>query len=285
MIGASPISRRRALSIVAGASALLVTRRAKADTPRLFEWRGTALGAETRIALYQLDETAATAAVRAAVDEVERLENEFSLYRPDSALMKLNRDGILDRPSLDMLRLLQESRRFGELTDGAAHFAAQPDDVEGPSAADLKCTCRRVDFRRLEIAPGRITLPPEMAVTLNSIAQGYITDRVAELLRARGWTDVLINLGELRGLGSHSDGRPWTIGLPDPRRAHALIAEIPLGQRAAATSAGSGTAFDWAGRYHHLFVPRTGRCGTTYSPSPYLPNGRPWPTPSRPRSR
>jgi thiamine biosynthesis lipoprotein len=104
-----------------------------------------------------------------------------------------------------------------------------------------------------------------MAVTLNSIAQGYITDRVAELLRARGWTDVLINLGELRGLGSHSDGRPWTIGLPDPRRAHALIAEIPLGQRAAATSAGSGTAFDWAGRYHHLFVPRTGRCGTTYS--------------------
>jgi thiamine biosynthesis lipoprotein len=111
---------------VAGASALLVTRRAKADTPRLFEWRGTALGAETRIALYQLDETAATAAVRAAVDEVERLENEFSLYRPDSALMKLNRDGILDRPSLDMLRLLQESRRFGELTDGAFDVTVQP---------------------------------------------------------------------------------------------------------------------------------------------------------------
>ena len=104
-----------------------------------------------------------------------------------------------------------------------------------------------------------------MAVTLNGIAQGYITDRIAELLRARGWTDVLIDLGELRGLGGHPDGRPWTIGLPDPRRAQALIAEIPLGQRAAATSAGSGTTFDRAGRYHHLFVPRTGRSATTYS--------------------
>jgi thiamine biosynthesis lipoprotein len=236
MIRTRPISRRRALSIVAGAGALLLIRRAAADALRLFEWRGTALGAEARITLYQRDETAATAAVRAAVDEVERLENEFSLYRPDSALMKLNRDGVLHRPSLDMLSLLQESHRFGELTGGAfdvtvqplwqlyaGHFAAHPNDVEGPSAAALRRTCRLVDFRRIGIEPGRITLPPGMAVTLNGIAQGYITDRIAELLRARGWTDVLIDLGELRGLGSHPDGRPWTIALPDPRRAHAPV--------------------------------------------------------------
>ena len=104
MIWARPISRRRALSIVAGAGALLLPRRARGDTLRLFEWHGTALGAEARIALYQRDETAATSAIRAAVDEVQRLENEFCLYRPDSALTKLNRDGVLDRPSLDMLR-------------------------------------------------------------------------------------------------------------------------------------------------------------------------------------
>src|SRR5512132_1365639 len=170
------------------------------------------------------------------------------------------------------------ARRFGELTGGAfdvtvqplwqlyaAHFTAHPDDADGPSAAELRRACHLGDFRRIEVAPGRITLPPEMAFTLNGIAQGYITDRIAELLRARGWTDVLIDLGELRGLGGHPDGRPWTIGLPDPRRAQALIAEIPLGQRAAATSAGSGTTFDRAGRYHHLFVPRTGRSATTYS--------------------
>lgn len=277
MMRTAPISRRRALSIVAGAGALLLPRRGWAEAPRLFEWRGTALGAEAHLALYHRDEAAAAAAVGAAVAEVERLEGEFSLYRPDSALVRLNRDGVLDRPSLDMLRLLQASIRFGELSGGAfdvtvqplwelyaRHFAAHPDDAGGPSAAELRRACRRVDFRRIDVAPGRITLAPGTAVTLNGIAQGYITDRIAELLRDRGWRDVLVDLGEIRGLGSHPDGRPWTIGLPDPQRIQTLLAEIPLGRRAAATSAGSGTTFDPAGRYHHLFIPRTGRCAGTY---------------------
>ena len=277
MMGAAPISRRRALSIVAGAGALLLPRRSRADAPRLFEWRGTALGAEACIALYHRDEAAAAAAVGAAVSEVERLEGEFSLYRPDSALVRLNRDGVLDRPSLDMLRLLQASIRFGEMSGGAfdvtvqplwelyaRHFAAHPDDAAGPSPAVLRRACRRVGFRRIGLAPERITLAPGTAVTLNGIAQGYVTDRIAGLLQDHGWRDVLVDLGEIRGLGSHPDGRPWTIGLPDPQHAPALLAEIPLSRRAAATSAGSGTTFDPAGRYHHLFVPHTGRCAGSY---------------------
>ncbi|MFO1113726.1 MAG: FAD:protein FMN transferase [Rhodospirillales bacterium] len=128
-----------------------------ADAPRLFEWRGTALGAEACIAPYHRDEAAAGAAVGAAVSEVERLEGEFSLYRPDSALVKLNRDGVLDRPSLDMLRLLQASIRFGEMSGGAfdvtvqplwelyaRHFAAHPDDAAGPRR---RC-CARLPARR-----------------------------------------------------------------------------------------------------------------------------------------
>ncbi len=278
MRAATPLSRRRALSIIAGAGALLLPRCGRAAAPRLFEWRGTALGAAAHLALYHRDEAAAAAAVGAAVDEVERLEGEFSLYRPDSALARLNREGVLDQPSLDMLRLLRESVRLGALSGGAfdvtvqplwelyaGHFAAQPDGSRGPSAAALLRACRRVDFRRIAIAPERITLAPGMAVTLNGIAQGYITDRIAELLQDRGWTDVLIDLGELRGLGGHPDSRPWTIGLADPRRAAAVVATIPLGRRAAATSAGSGTTFDPSGRYHHLFVPQTGRCGSTYA--------------------
>jgi thiamine biosynthesis lipoprotein len=147
----------------------------------------------------------------------------------------------------------------------AEHFAANPDDSHGPSPAELSRACSLVDFRQIEVSPGRIRIPSGMAVTLNGIAQGYITDRVADLLQARGWTDMLIDLGELRGLGSHAGGRPWTIGLPDPRLTPATMAKIPLGQRAAATSAGRGTAFDRAGLHHHLFVPWSGRSAGTYS--------------------
>ena len=55
-----------------------------------------------------------------------------------------------------------------------------------------------------------------MAVTLNGIAQGYITDRVADLLRAEGLEKVMIDLGEIRTLGDHPEGRPWRVGLANP---------------------------------------------------------------------
>ena len=53
------------------------------------------------------------------------------------------------------------------------------------------------------------TSPPGMAITLNGIAQGYITDRVADLLRNEGFDQAMVDLGEWRALGSHPDGRPW----------------------------------------------------------------------------
>jgi len=110
-----------------------------------------------------------------------------------------------------------------------------------------------VDSRRIAFAR------PGMAVTLNGIAQGYITDRVAELLRRAGVDDVLVDLGETRGLGRHPSGRPWRVGLADPRDPARTAREIDITDQAVATSGGYGTRFDPAGRYHHLFDPATGR--------------------------
>jgi thiamine biosynthesis lipoprotein len=267
------------MTIVAGSvTALLMSGAARAQRPRLFEWRGMVLGAEARIALYHHDRAEAAAAIGAVAAEIERLENEFSLYRPHSALSALNRDGMLDRPSLDMLRLLHESLRFGDLSSGAFdvtvqplwriyadHFAADPDDEAGPPASALAGARALIDYRRVRVAPDRIALESGMAVTLNGIAQGYITDRAADLLRSRGWSHVLIDLGELRALGGAADGRPWTVGLRDPDDRERLLTTIPLNGRALATSAGSGTRFDRLGHHHHLFVAATGRSGAEYA--------------------
>ena len=40
------------------------------------------------------------------------------------------------------------------------------------------------------------------AITLNGIAQGYATDRVVDVLRARGLSTTLVNMGEIRALGA-----------------------------------------------------------------------------------
>ncbi len=264
-------SRRRLLGILAATPVALRAGAAKTATARRFRWRGTALGADAEIVLYCQDRDEAAVAVAGAVAEIERLEGEFSLYRADSALSRLNRDGRLERPSLDMVRLLGEARRWSEWTEGAfdvtvqplwrlhaRHFATFPDDRDGPPSAAVAEARSRVDFRRLGIEPGAISLAPGMAVTLNGIAQGYITDRVADLLRDRGFARVLVNLGELRGVGRRGDGSPWRAAIADPRHADVAVATVPLSDRALATSSGLGTRFDREGRHHHLFSPATG---------------------------
>jgi thiamine biosynthesis lipoprotein len=274
-----PISRRRTLAIFAGAATALVTSRSRAaEPPRLFEWRGSALGAEATIRLYARSTARAAEALDAAAAEIERLENEFSLYRPTSALSRLNRDRRLLSPSLDMRFLLAEAVRFGKLSQGAfdvtvqplwelyaRHFSRHPDDSSGPRPELVARAVGLIDYRRIQIEPDRIMLPSGMAVTLNGIAQGYVTDCVADLLRARGWNDVLIDLGELRGLGAHPDGHPWTAALASPLDAHREAAIVPLSERAIATSSGAATRFEASGKYHQLFSPASGRSANAYA--------------------
>ena len=109
---------------------------------------------------------------------------------------------------------------------------------EHPAPEAIAAARGLVDWRAVEVAPTLVRLArPGMAVTLKGIAQGYVTDRVADLLRAAGMTQVLVDLGEIRAVGGHPDGRPWRVGLEGTARR-----EIELADMAVATSAGSGHA-------------------------------------------
>jgi FAD:protein FMN transferase len=270
-----PVSRRRALSVIAGAAGLMVAPlgRGSRSEPPIYQWRGVALGAEASLRLAHPDRDAAARTVDRCLDEIARLERIFSLHRPDSELRRLNRDGRLKAASHDLRILLAEARRFGELSGGAfdvtvqplwrlyaAHFAAHPGDSLGPPAARLEATRRRVDYRAIALDGAQVRLlRPGMGVTLNGIAQGYITDRVADLLRAAGFASVLVQLGETFAGEPPSDGRAWRIGIPDPFAPERLIERLDVVDLAIATSSGHATRFDAAGRHHHLLDPSTGR--------------------------
>jgi thiamine biosynthesis lipoprotein len=262
------ITRRRALQLVGSVAGCLLVPQVVVRAEALrHEWTGAALGAVAHITLYHPDAGAARSIIRACLAEIDRLEGEFSLFRPDSALCRLNRDGVLVNPSLDMRRLLTEAVRFGDLSGGrfdvtvqplwrllAAHHAAHT----VPPRADLQAALALVDYRRIDIDSRRIRLgQPGMAVTLNGIAQGYVTDRVAGLLRARGIDHVLLDLGEFRALGSKPDGRPWRIGVRDPGRADNLLREFDVIDRAVATSAGTAGP--------NILDPRTGEGSALHS--------------------
>ncbi len=271
-------SRRRFLGISAAAAGLALlplaprAGRAGTATDTLRVWHGSALGADACI---QLHHPEAARLIGVCLAEIERLEAVFSLHRPDSALSRLNRAGELADPPFDLVRLLSESAGFSALTDGAfdstvqplwelyaGHFAISGADPEGPTESAIQAALARVGWQGVIVDSGRVAFArPGMALTLNGIAQGYITDRVTERLRAAGVERVLADLGEARALGCHPDGTPWRVGLEDPRRRGQITRVLDLENRAVSTSGAYGTVFEPGGRFNHLFDPATGRCG------------------------
>ncbi len=278
--GHGRVSRRRAIRIMAAASGLGLagaiganyTRSSNSEVP-LHRWRGTALGADASVLIHGPDAERATRLISLALAEIARLETIFSLYRPNSALVRLNAEGELRNPPAELVTLLDRGRQWGALSGGAfdvtvqplwrlysEHFSKPGADPLGPPETAVMAARKLVDFRALEISAKRIAFGrPGMAVTLNGIAQGEITDRVADLLRAEGLRHALIDLGEFRALSSHPSGRPWKVGIKDPLRSQSLLTKMALTDRALATSATTGTRFDPEGRHHHLFDPNAGR--------------------------
>lgn len=265
------LSRRRFIRIAVGGAAMaaLAGPSALAVGVPLRRWKGVALGAEAEMIL---PADGADGLITLALAEVGRLERIFSLYRADSALVRLNRQGFLDAPPLDLVDLLARAQAVSAASGGAfdvtvqplwdayaAYFAQPGADPVGPSHAVLDAALARVDWQAVDVAPERIAFAkPGVAVTLNGIAQGYITDKVTERFRAEGFDNILISLGETRALGRHPAGRSWRI-LPGEGRE-----EIPLADGAIATSAPDGTTFSAAPASNHIFDPRSGRGATLH---------------------
>jgi thiamine biosynthesis lipoprotein len=266
-------SRRRVLQILAASAAVPVGvagLRLFGPQPVFHAWHGQALGAQASMQLWHANAGHAQRTLARMASEVLRLERVFSLYQPESEISRLNRDGIVSEASRDMTRVLEAARTIAEASDGAfdptvqplwtlneRHFADGAADPTGPAPALLESTRTLVDYRQIEIAQGSVRLAmPGMALTLNGIAQGYITDVVADLLRNEGFDHVVVELGETRVLGSHPDGRPWLVGVRDA--SGAVGQTIELVNESSATSGGYGTMFDASGLHHHIFDPETG---------------------------
>ena len=268
------VSRRRFLGITAAAAGLpLLPISPGLAGPQLRVWRGAALGCDAVLQIHHPDAATADRLIAESLAEVRRLERIMSLYQPESALSQLNRAGLLDDPPFDLVRVLSESRRLSLMSDGAfdvtvqplwdvyaRHFSGPDASPDGPPPDALAAAVAKVGHDKLDIAPTRLRFAREgMGVTLNGVGQGYITDRVVELLRREGVSHALVNMGKMRAIGGHPDGRPWSVGLEDPRAPGSVAESILLADRSVATAGGYGTLFDAAGRFNHIFEPWSGR--------------------------
>jgi thiamine biosynthesis lipoprotein len=268
-------TRRRAIRILAAAAGvplIIAAVRASAPKGQFHTWQGDVLGAWSELTLWHADAAFAQRTIRKVRQEIERFERVFSLYRPDSEIARLNAAGRLAAPSGELRALIDESQRMAALSGGAFDISVQPlwrlyeahfwshSDVQADIAARAREVAERlVDFRRIEAGAASVGFTrPGMAITLNSLAQGHVTDAIADLLRQEGFESAVVDLGEFRTLGRHPDGRPWRLGIRNGKAAGGAGRTIELTDMALAVSGGYGTTFEPSGRFHHIFDPHTG---------------------------
>jgi thiamine biosynthesis lipoprotein len=222
------MNRRRFLTLTAAALAPLPVQAATVTT-----WEGQGLGAALTLHLVGADPHQARTTFARVAAEIERIESLASLFR-DSALTRLNRDGHLAWPSPDLLDLLTLAGQVHTATAGAFDPTVQP--LWLALAQGMTADPALVGWDRVRLSPKEIRLDRGQALTLNGIAQGWAADRIAALLRAQGFSEALVDMGEISALGSQT-GWPVQIAGPDG----AELASTRLTDRALATSSPRGT--------------------------------------------
>jgi FAD:protein FMN transferase len=277
------LTRRRAIRIVAAAAGLpvlIAAVRVAAPAGQFYRWQGEVLGALSELALWHTDAALARRTIVRVRGEIARYERMFSLYRGDSEISRLNADGALAGPSPELRDLVEMSQRFSVLSEGAFDISVQPlwrlyeahfwshSDIQRDLLSRARDVARDlVDFRNIDASRMRIAFARRgMGITLNSLAQGFITDAIADLLRNEGFESAVVDLGEFHTIGRHPDGHPWRIGIRDGRAGGFSIGlsegdvarTVELEDMALAVSGGYGTTFEPTGRFHHIFDPRSG---------------------------
>lgn len=244
------LSRRRFITIAAGS--LLTANSAFAASLPGARWQGIALGAHADLRLTGLPEKEAEELLSGARAEIERLEQIFSLYRRDSALVQLNATGVLDQPAPELLELCSMVSNINHVSGGKFDPSVQPlwaayaDAGGAPDNDSLKLAQAATGWSRVEVSVDRIRLAPGGALTFNGIAQGFITDRIVALLTDRGLKTGLISVGEIAAVGLSPDGDGWRVGLAEFEDGDAETS-IRLRDKAVATSSPRGTMIGSSG--------------------------------------
>ena len=227
--------------------------------------------------------TQAGEAAVAALDLLDDLESQLTVYRPDSEVMEINRTAAAGPVRVEprLLGLLQRAVELHEQTDGAFDVTSGPlsrawgffrRQGRMPHEASLGEALARVGSRHLKIDPAAGTIAfdtPGLEINLGSIGKGYALDRMAERILDNDVRDFLLHGGSssILARGSRdtaSDDSPgWLVGIGHPLLRDRRLAELRLVDQALGTS-GSGVQFFYhrGQRYGHILDPRTGRNAT-----------------------
>jgi FAD:protein FMN transferase len=264
---------RRAAMLAGALVAVLVSATARAEW---FAREEAIMGTAVRVELWHDDRHAAEAAMAAVMDEMNRIDAAMSPFKPESELSRINREaaGRAVPISREMFDLISRSIEFSRLSDGAFDITFSSVGYmydyrahRRPTDEEIARALPGINFRHIQLDAGARTIRfarHGVRIDLGGIAKGYAVDNCTAILRARGISNAIVTAGGDSRLLGDRRGRPWTIGIRDPRRRGEVIAMLPLENVAISTSGDYERFFEEDGvRHHHIINPRTGKAAAT----------------------
>lgn len=201
---------------------------------------------------------------------VSDLEATLSTTREDSAIYKLNRTGRAALPE-DSAYLLDRALGLCAETGGALDISVYPvvwawgfttedENYRVPASEELSALLERVDYTRVDLDGGTVSLPEGFEIDLGSVTKGYTGDQLAALLRKNGVNSALLDLGgNIQSVGAKPDGSDWRVGIQSPT-GDGLLAVLSVADKAVVTSGGYERYFiDEEGNlWWHIMDPTSG---------------------------
>ena len=242
--------------------------------PTLVERSRISMGSQLALSAWTADQRQTEIAFEHVFREFDRLEALMSVWKDGSDVVRLNKSaGVgpvhISPETLEVLEIAHDASvltngkfdvTFGALAEIWKFDHDQDNSIPDRSAIDKRLPL--VDFDEVETnrqGGWAFIRKPGMRVHLGGIGKGYAVDRAVAMLRQQRLTDFMIQSGGDLFVSGANGGKPWKLGIADPRGAHEVFASLELGDGTFSTSGDYERSFVKDGvRYHHLIDPDRG---------------------------
>jgi len=238
---------------------------------KLFKFPFKAMGSACELQFYSADKTNAQVIADFVIADVLRIEQRYSRYRRDSILTAINRIAEaggsidVDEETLSLLNYAntcyQQSAGLFDITSGVLREVWDFKSQTIPNEKQIKAVLPRIGWDKVHIQGATVSfLSKGMQIDFGGIGKEYAVDRAATICQQQGIQHGLVDLGgDIKVIGPHVDGRPWSVGIRHPRKEGELMASINVSCGGIASSGDYERCIILNGkRYSHVLNPKTG---------------------------
>lgn len=213
----------------------------------------------------------AEAAVLAAEDKIRELEALWSVTDENSDIYAVNHSAgqtvTIDQKTAELVSFALD---MAEKTNGVLEPTIYPvltawgfttGENRIPTEIELAGLLDKVGYEKVKLNENQIQTEPGSMIDMGAVGKGYAGDEAAQVLRERGITAALLDIGgNIQAIGTKPDGSDWRVGLKDPFSGN-VLGIFQISDMAVVTSGNYERFFvgDDGKTYGHIVDPATGR--------------------------